>query len=190
LSVKANQAEEIGLYKELAGRMDVRAIVAAGAFNVLLTGVAQAATPPPMSCPNAARYTEAGTQCTQASQANDVDSAVRFCQAAALEAGECAQAEAGLARIDEIGNEASFARMAGVAIFTQSHGQNLDVATGWLRVAMALYRKLYFDPAAPADVRADAQRDMGLISQMSWYVDGPPPQSPPGAGAPPPLRPR
>ncbi len=173
-----------------AARFGARTVAIAGALGALMTGALRAAgpTPAPLSCPNAAQYTDAGTKCTQANQSNDVDSEVAFCPNAALEAGECATAEVGLAKIDEIGNEASFSMMTGVAMFTQSHGQNVDVATGWLRVAMALFRKVYSDPAAPEGLRASARRYMGLISQMTWYVDGPPPQSPPGPAARPPSQ--
>jgi hypothetical protein len=168
-----------------------RTVVTTSVLSVLMAGAVQAAnpTPAPLSCLNAAQYTQAGTKCTHAFEINDLNSEVKSCRDAALEAGECATAEAGLAKLDDIGNEASFSMMTGVAVFTQSHGQNVDVAIDWLRVAMALFRKLYYDSAAPANVRADAYRDMGVILQKSWYVDGPPPSSPPGPSAVPPVRP-
>lgn len=174
--------------KLLAPQLRARTMAIAGALSLLMTATARASSSPaPLSCPNAAQYTEAGTKCTAANRANDVDSEATFCPNAALEAGECATAEVGLAKIDEIGNEASFSMMTGIAMFTQSDGQYVDVALGWLRVAMALFRKLYSDPTAPADVRADAYRHMRTISQTAWYIDGPPPSSPPGPAAAPPV---
>ena len=51
---------------------------------------------------------------------------------------------------------------------------------------MALYRTLRDDTTAPEDVRAAASKDMNVILQTAWYVDGPPPSSPPGNPASPP----
>lgn len=170
--------------------MTVRTAIITGVLGVFMTAFAHAATssPAPMSCPNAARYTEAGTKCTQASQGSDLEAQVTSCPLAALEAGQCAAAESGLARLDEIGNEATFAMTSGLAIHAQPNGENADAAIGWLRVAMALFRQLANDPSAPADMRDAASQKMSSIAQTPWYVDGPPPQSPPGAPAAPPMR--
>lgn len=161
----------------------MRTVAIAGALGLLMTGIGLAASPSPapLACPNAAQYTEAGTKCAQAEQAGDTDSEETLCRNAALQAGECAHAETGLAALDDIGNEASFAMMTGVA----THAQHDGAAVDWLRVAMALYRRLYEDPSSPANVRAAAHKHMNDISQLPWYVDGPPPSSPPGEPAPP-----
>jgi hypothetical protein len=170
--------------------MRIGKMVVAVVFVLAMTATAhaQSATPPPLACPNAQRYTEAGKQCTQATQDNDVQSQATYCPQAALEAGDCAASESGVGKLYEIGNEATFAMTAGMAIYTQSHGQKANVAVDWLRVASALYKTLSNDPNAPDDMRAAAQKDLTTISQTSWYVDGPPPASPPGGGAAPPLR--
>jgi hypothetical protein len=169
--------------------MRIGKMVIAVVFIATMTAVAQAqsSTPPPLACPNAQRYTEAGKQCTQATESNDLESQATYCPQAALEAGDCAAAESGIGKLDEMGNEATFAMTAGMAIYAQSHGQNANTAVDWLRVASALYRTLSNDPNAPPDMKAAAQKDLVTISQTSWYVDGPPPSSPPGGGASPPL---
>jgi hypothetical protein len=151
------------------------------------TAHAQSSTPPPLSCPNAERYTEVGKQCTQATASNDLQSQATYCPQAALEAGQCAASESGIGKLDEIGNEATFAMTAGMAIYTTSHGENVNVAVDWLRVASALYKTLSNDPSAPDDMKAAAEKDLTAISQTSWYVDGPPPASPPGGSAAPPF---
>jgi hypothetical protein len=157
-------------------------------LSALTSGFAQAATstPPPPACPNAQQYLDAGAACARATRASDVDSEVTSCRAAVLQAGQCASAETGLAKIDDVGNEASFALTTGMAVYKQSNGTAVDDATGWLRVAMALYRTLRDDTTAPEDVRAAASKDMNVILQTTWYADGPPPSSPPGNPASPP----
>jgi len=167
--------------------VNLRVLAAAAVLSAFATGVAQSAdqSPAPPSCPNASHYTDFGTRCTQATRDGDVDAQVKDCQTASLEAGECAARETGLAALFEIGNEASFARTAGLAIHAQS-GQNDDTALGWLRLAMALYHRLANDPTSPADVRAAASKYAAGIAGLPWYVDGPPPSRPPGPPPPPP----